>query len=394
MAARCTVQQCSRTRPAGRRQEAAPPAPLLAPLLHVRCAPTVAAAMMAAAASSRAAPAQAGQMLLFLATVVWVVSPAAAPVPSDAALRGCSITELGCETDGGNGQGRRTLPYSACSGTLQLSKCFDVGRDWRFGAPSAGVPEPPRMPAPFEGPMTEELCAKACSLWLRGRGPTIHSGTQNGDQCWCSHFAYPYPGVPSSPSAECTVPCPGDATEMCGGPWVNTVTAVSCSQHTKWGWDFVLVVALGAAGYLGAGLALSHRQTGRAQIPHRRFWLGLSALVRDGVAFATDSVRNRSPDGAREQPSSARLVATADQLPGNYSASRTAAESPSSSSKGKSSGSRRKDKRRGMPRPSSPQDAPSRAAAASAGGEAEVPNKQPPPAATAAAGRWVRIPDG
>ena len=128
------------------------------------------------------------------------------------------------------------------------------------------------------------MCATACKLWLAPHtSATIYSWTQNGDQCWCSPFAFPYPGVETAESNGCTMACPGDSAEHCGGGWTSYVVAIDCPSDV--GWKFVFALALCAAVYIGGGLAHSKKVTGRAELPHRQSWTQLWGLVQDGVAY-------------------------------------------------------------------------------------------------------------
>ncbi len=61
--------------------------------------------------------------------------------------------------------------------------------------------------------MTTEMCADAC----RERG-YAYAGTQYGSYCFCG-AAYGRTG----PSSDCTMTCAGDASQICGGPYANSV---------------------------------------------------------------------------------------------------------------------------------------------------------------------------
>lgn len=128
------------------------------------------------------------------------------------------------------------------------------------------------------------MCAAACKLWFAPyTSATIYSGTQNGDQCWCSPFTFPYPGVETAESSGCTMACPGDSAEHCGGGWASYVVAIDCPSDI--GWKFTFALAICAAVYIVGGLAHSKRVAGRAELPHRQSWTQLWGLVQDGVAY-------------------------------------------------------------------------------------------------------------
>eukprot|EP01045_Picozoa_sp_COSAG04_P016938 COSAG04_NODE_1459_length_6621_cov_3.753450_2_plen_280_part_00 len=77
-----------------------------------------------------------------------------------------------------------------------------------------------------------------------------------------------------------------------------------------WGWFFILFLLLGAAAYFGGFAAQNYRLKGvrgreLLQLPHRRFWEELAALVQDGVTFTRariDEARGTSGGGYSAVP--------------------------------------------------------------------------------------------
>ncbi|MBF0287399.1 MAG: WSC domain-containing protein [SAR324 cluster bacterium] len=65
--------------------------------------------------------------------------------------------------------------------------------------------------------ITPEGCISIC-----GKQGYTYAGTQNGNQCWCGN-SYGKWGK----AANCTRSCNGDSRKTCGGPWANSVYAVS-----------------------------------------------------------------------------------------------------------------------------------------------------------------------
>jgi hypothetical protein len=64
---------------------------------------------------------------------------------------------------------------------------------------------------------TVESCVAACTYH-----GYLYAGAQNGIQCYCGNG---YGG--RGPSGNCTIPCPGNAAEICGGPYSNSVYRTS-----------------------------------------------------------------------------------------------------------------------------------------------------------------------
>lgn len=71
---------------------------------------------------------------------------------------------------------------------------------------------------------------------------------------------------------------------------------------TNLGWTVTFLAIVGVMGYLAIGMTIEHRRTGAkgiAALPHRRFWLGMYGLVRDGLHFSAGHVG--LPLGTRAQ---------------------------------------------------------------------------------------------
>ena len=63
------------------------------------------------------------------------------------------------------------------------------------------------------GKMTTELCAKRCS-----KLEYQYAATQGADKCFCGNSYGKY-----GESEKCRTPCAGNASEVCGGIWINKV---------------------------------------------------------------------------------------------------------------------------------------------------------------------------
>jgi hypothetical protein len=72
-----------------------------------------------------------------------------------------------------------------------------------------------------------------------------------------------------------------------------------CGSH--WGWFLIGFLALGAAGYVGGGVAYNVKVKGAAPgpgaLPHPGFWRELRALVEDGAKFAVAEAKRRAGGG-------------------------------------------------------------------------------------------------
>jgi hypothetical protein len=74
-------------------------------------------------------------------------------------------------------------------------------------------------------------CLAYCAKYGAGdRGGAVsHIGLEAGKECWCSsHPPSANGSCPSIPAAECSLPCPGNASQSCGGPWRAEILAVTC----------------------------------------------------------------------------------------------------------------------------------------------------------------------
>ena len=188
----------------------------------------------------------------------------------------CVATPLGCLKDGP----ARLLPF--CVGTPGSGPNADCGLTCDK---PPGVDKPPADPPCDTSKMTPQYCSAICWAFMSestGYKGVAFAGAQAGTQCWCG-LELPSP-PPLAPG--CMLPCPGDGTQMCGGLYLSTLVKVDC--RSRWGWSFVALVLVVAAGYLGTGAAFRHRQgaKGTDLLPHRQFWTEARALVADGVGFA------------------------------------------------------------------------------------------------------------
>jgi hypothetical protein len=64
------------------------------------------------------------------------------------------------------------------------------------------------------GSMTPELCAKNCNFDDGSGSPQRYFGVQCGSQCFCGKS---YGSQGRAPESGCSVPCAGDASQVCGG---------------------------------------------------------------------------------------------------------------------------------------------------------------------------------
>ena len=146
------------------------------------------------------------------------------------------------------------------------------------------------------------------------------------------------------------------------------------------GWLFILLLTLGAAGYLGGGALHAHKTQGKtlaadgwqAMVPHRARWVELGALVQDGIQFSRARLRGVDPPpGGGGSMDAALLAPVSDER-------REQKESGGGGKKKRGAGKKRSKQKRssgeGSP-PGSPAPAP-----------APAPAADPAPAAGTAAG--------
>jgi hypothetical protein len=114
----------------------------------------------------------------------------------------------------------QTLQIWDCNGTAAQSWSFDAAGGSDAGAMPLGCfadssnRDLPHL-AYQNGSNTTEACIAACKA-----AGYAYAGTQYSTQCFCGN-SYGGQGV----STQCTMSCSGDASEICGGPWSNTVYA-------------------------------------------------------------------------------------------------------------------------------------------------------------------------
>ena len=84
---------------------------------------------------------------------------------------------------------------------------------------------------------------------------------------------------------------------------------------------FILILTLGAAGYLGGGALHAHKTQGKtlaadgwqAMVPHRARWVELGALVQDGIQFSRARLRGAElPPGGGGSMDAALLPPASD----------------------------------------------------------------------------------
>ena len=165
--------------------------------------------------------------------------------------------------------------------------------------------------------MTDDYCAMLCLHWAAelpgGWMGKVWSATQFSYTCWCGTES---DGVDTGAWMEanrvsddqCITPCKGNADMMCGGPSLNHVMLVEC---TDWGGPLVLAVFLAALLYVSVGAVwVSQKQgvefsratlQGGELLPNRRFWRELTGLVIDGARFASNRFRRRRSAEAMQE---------------------------------------------------------------------------------------------
>lgn len=203
--------------------------------------------------------------------------------------------------------------------------------------------------------MTDDYCATLCLHWAGnlpgGWTGKVWSATQFSYTCWCGtaedsidtgawlesnrvpddqwydrHCSATscLPHVPQL-ALLCWViigavpgsnkPCEGDKTMMCGGPSLNHVMLVECSDG---GWELCIALLLACSIYLVGGALWTHRSQGTPLtkerlmagelLPHRLFWMGVSGLVVDGVRFTRTLGRARGTHPGQGREGAAELL--------------------------------------------------------------------------------------
>ena len=144
------------------------------------------------------------------------------------------------------------------------------------------------------------------------------------------------------------------------------------------GWLFILILTLGAAGYLGGGALHAHKTQGKtlaadgwqAMVPHRARWVELGALVQDGIQFSRARLRGTEPPPGGGGSMDAAL------LPPASDGGREQKESGKKKKAGKKRSKQKRSSGEGSPQ-GSPNPAPA---------PAPAPAADPAPAAGTAAG--------
>lgn len=110
----------------------------------------------------------------------------------------------------------------------------------------------------------------------------------------CAHESSPCP-----PFCRCLLTTPPShslsASDLIGGgkdpcPNIHKWAAVVVDCPSGWGWWFILLLCLGAGGYVGGFALHSHKvkgtPLGREALPHPAFWAEVRSLLEDGIVFA------------------------------------------------------------------------------------------------------------
>lgn len=82
------------------------------------------------------------------------------------------------------------------------------------------------LPTPYMGataPMSHAVCADAQGALGAGGGDAC--GCEDGGQCWCGTMK----GAEKVNDSACGGPCPGDASEKCGGPYIIWAFTTKCT---------------------------------------------------------------------------------------------------------------------------------------------------------------------
>ena len=77
------------------------------------------------------------------------------------------------------------------------------------------------------GGMTPEVCGAMCRA-ANYTAPGDYCGTENADECWCGKVSATAKKLGDS---ACTFPCPGNASEVCGGSYKMSVFKATCAPH-------------------------------------------------------------------------------------------------------------------------------------------------------------------
>ena len=215
------------------------------------------------------------------------------------APEGCKIVEVGCFADGDN-----------CEGGVSDCRSLRYGVDCCSGQGTSPAPTPsPKCDQPT---LTNEACALYCYEWLKDESPDVVYGGTNNGECYCDTDYEPGKqnglcgGACPESSTGCTLPCNGNAAEMCGSAWFNMVYKVDCGGGGEWPWAFPLIIGFVAVNtlYLVGGMYInsSAGKTGKDLIPNRAVWEQLFGLVGDGLVFTMghgkpDTVAGYTPVG-------------------------------------------------------------------------------------------------
>eukprot|EP01047_Picozoa_sp_COSAG01_P072263 COSAG01_NODE_11445_length_1931_cov_1.588428_2_plen_418_part_00 len=343
-------------------------------------------------------------LLLRLSVVVPVVCWAATNLqPGDSfSAGGCEVKVLGCYWDNAMGKGVdgkvvREFPYN-------VPGCYDC-------TPAQGgclkAPDPPQCDA---GVMSNEYCAVACINYaprIPKMTSIIYAASQAGYACFCGSDTDAQHAAATDKSVgwdECNAECGcptgqnnaycggkglsprGKAGETCGGPWKNAVMRIDCGL--RWGWQFLIVFALGGCAYIGLGVArpcfrnkgLPLRQMLSVH-PHYAHWREVAALCRDGLHYAQARVHGRQPVARRE--------VTKASSPQSASSSKASKRGSQSSDSGK--GPKKKGKSQSKSKSKSKNAASAEEVRESLVGSGDRSGATG--TAAGGGGRWVRVPD-
>ena len=132
---------------------------------------------------------------------------------------------LGCRMDQGDPQGTngRDLSGYMFFAPRQLPTATRPGRPPIVRTPPTGSVGIVRPPPPG---MSTAMCTSEC-----GNRGFFFAGTQYGSYCFCGH-QYGRSGL----STDCKMPCSGNAGEICGGAWANSVYWTGVTAPPAQGW--------------------------------------------------------------------------------------------------------------------------------------------------------------
>uniref|UniRef100_A0A1I8G9H2 WSC domain-containing protein n=1 Tax=Macrostomum lignano TaxID=282301 RepID=A0A1I8G9H2_9PLAT len=79
-------------------------------------------------------------------------------------------------------------------------------------------------PRVISGSMTQDFCSGFCAL-----GGFPYFGLQNAWACFCS---WDFGSIGPAKESDCNMPCNGNSSQTCGGPWRNSVFALTYPKRS------------------------------------------------------------------------------------------------------------------------------------------------------------------